>query len=657
MSVAIPLREKMDVEFMKGKRWLLVLISALVIFTLGCGFFTKLFQRDSTALSSEPPKLAAPPKPASVIKGTPEEQAVYFADQLASPETRLAGWLGLYDALRIPVIGQDGKSLGTTGDDPIGPQYWEIWYSSGLDKNGRGVPISDAGRILGVASPEFDGGTLGATLLKDLKLAAENPDPQVQLFGMFVRERIKRGPSHVDIRNADAVPDKAIIDSTTLQMIAWLAIRNALLQSARSVAATTRNVGREYRFAALLQSQRGLTSATPCSEIIGGSYQATYWAEWILKKVIARGVQLPGMEKAIPGLVERLLNSLAKGIEAKRAAEMVGNVRTAAAWLNAVTSALTLVMRLLSMEISASQDPDPLIRTKGTSNGKEGKVTFALSLNPKNPTSNPDVDPDGNSLDNCLGSFLASAAGITLKLPPAGRVSGSELDFKGGMGFPDLVLFADYKDLFGRDTNSNGEVSIQLTGVAQKKQLPENSRPIDKEFSIHVSAQPEAYNGNTIANMFYNGLTFGVRPNAPSGISAIVDVLKTVHYDMGEHVFRLTDWQPRGYRASGSDGPVVYSGVICSLDQPFTVTGKHPLYPLPLNFTPSSPTTGTMSYGTSGSGISASGGGTYRIDGATTDAPVIVINTKSTASVPVITTSGGGKATIFLLPLETGECN
>src|SRR5947207_3063854 len=116
---------------MKGKRWLTALISGLMIFAFGCSSFTRLFQHRQ-ALSTTPPELPAPPRPASVKNGAPEEQAVYFANLLASPETRLAGWLGIYDALGIPVIGQDGTSIGSTGNDPIGPRYWRVWYASGL---------------------------------------------------------------------------------------------------------------------------------------------------------------------------------------------------------------------------------------------------------------------------------------------------------------------------------------------------------------------------------------------------------------------------------------------------------------------------------------------------------------------------------------------
>lgn len=112
-----------------------------------------------------------------------------------------------------------------------------------------------------------------------------------------------------------------------------------------------------------------------------------------------------------------------------------------------------------------------------------------------------------------------------------------------------------------------------------------------------------------------------------------------------------------GYRATGQDGPVVYSGVICSLAEPFTVTGTHPVFTFSFKFVPSSPTSGTMTYATSASGIAAAGGGPYTIEGAATDTPRIVINTRSTASSAAASTAGGGTATIKLVPLDNpGEC-
>jgi hypothetical protein len=624
-----------------------------MVCVMGCGLFTKLFQGKSTIVGTEPPTLASPPRPAVAIKGTPEDQSVYFADLVASPDTRLAGWLGLYDALGIPVIGQDGLKLGSTGDDPIGPQYWQIWYASGLDKKGRGIPLSDAGRLLAVGTPEMDGATLGATLLNDLRLALKSSDPQVRLMGMFIRERIKRWPSHLDIQDASVKPENAIIDLPSVQMITWIAMRGALMQSAHNIAGFIQQPDRDYRVAALLQSQGQLTTTTPCSAILGNS-DVTYWANWTLRKVAARGLQLPGMEKAIPGLVERLLQTLTKGIEKGRAAEMVGTMRNGLAWLNAVTSVLTLAMRLAAMEITAVQEPDPLVRTHGTNHGKEGKITFFLSANPQKPSAASEVDPDGNALGNCLGSFLASAAGLTMSFPPAGPIAGAELQFEGGEGFPNLVLFGNYNDVFPKATNSNGEASIDVIGHSQKNQIPDSAKPVDKEFSIIVSAQPEAYNGNTIVNTFFNGFTFGVRPNAPSGITAIVDILKTVHWDLGEQVFRLTDWQQSGYRATGGDGPTTYSGTICSLDKEFTVIGHNGPLDLTFKFTPSGDgRAGTATLRGSVSVATWIGDGPYTIEGFDSEKPKIVWVTHQTVSGKI---SGSGTFHIDLVPLETDEC-
>jgi hypothetical protein len=126
---------------------------------------------------------------------------------------------------------------------------------------------------------------------------------------------------------------------------------------------------------------------------------------------------------------------------------------------------------------------------------------------------------------------------------------------------------------------------------------------------------------------------------------------KKVHQDLKAEITILGN----AFRASGSDGPVTYSGTICSLDEPFEVTGKHPIFTYPFKFTPTSQTAGTMTYGTAGSGITASGSGTYTLVGRDTDSPRIVMDTKSTASIPVKTTSGDGKATIILTPLAD-EC-
>jgi len=111
-----------------------------------------------------------------------------------------------------------------------------------------------------------------------------------------------------------------------------------------------------------------------------------------------------------------------------------------------------------------------------------------------------------------------------------------------------------------------------------------------------------------------------------------------------------------GYKASGQNGSVVYSGTICSLERPFDVTGTHPLYVLPFKFTPTSINGGTARYQASGSGVTSAGGGPYTIEGIDTPTPRIVWQTQSTASIAVATDSGGGTATINLTPLDDATC-
>ncbi len=113
----------------------------------------------------------------------------------------------------------------------------------------------------------------------------------------------------------------------------------------------------------------------------------------------------------------------------------------------------------------------------------------------------------------------------------------------------------------------------------------------------------------------------------------------------------------RSYEASGQDGPTSYSGVVCDMEKPFTVTGTHPLIVHTFKFVPSNATAGTMSYSTGGGGMTISGSGTYTITGADTDSPEIVVNVASTARVPLASSSGSGVAHIHLTPLNTVECS
>ena len=114
----------------------------------------------------------------------------------------------------------------------------------------------------------------------------------------------------------------------------------------------------------------------------------------------------------------------------------------------------------------------------------------------------------------------------------------------------------------------------------------------------------------------------------------------------------------RGYKASGWNEHVEFTGVICSLDQPFTISAPWGLgdQTMDLKFVPAN---GTWSYYNNYQGITAKGGGTYTLEGAGTDKPRLLVQGtgtgiitglgQKTASYPVV-------SSFDLTPLETDEC-
>jgi hypothetical protein len=112
-----------------------------------------------------------------------------------------------------------------------------------------------------------------------------------------------------------------------------------------------------------------------------------------------------------------------------------------------------------------------------------------------------------------------------------------------------------------------------------------------------------------------------------------------------------------GYRATGQTADTKYSGVICSLEKPFTVTGTNAAMTYPFMFDPQSATNGRVGFqATTSLPISASGSGTYRIEGDAPESLHIVMTMGSVGVTPVGTRSGGGSVRIDLVPLESGEC-
>lgn len=113
----------------------------------------------------------------------------------------------------------------------------------------------------------------------------------------------------------------------------------------------------------------------------------------------------------------------------------------------------------------------------------------------------------------------------------------------------------------------------------------------------------------------------------------------------------------KGYRATGQTADTTYSGVICSLEKPFTVNANNPVIAYPFEFIPSSATNGTVSFKATIPMLHAFGSGTYTIEGADTKTPRIIMTAGSTGITPKFSLSGGGTVQIDLVPLDTDECS
>ena len=308
------------------------------------------------------------------------------------------------------MIGTDRRALDG-GDDPIGPAYWQIWYTSSLDLPGHGIRLADAGRLFGLVfglSPTASQ-QLGDTLLSDLRQAENSPDAAVQLLGVLSRGAHPTDRIKLDIDDSATTAEAASIDIPTLQLIFWVLLRGALMQRlARSSVPQESPVYLGYAS----QPDRLQAGSLNCSEIYGDA-DVTYWTNWLVNKAFG-GVQLPGMQKALPGLLAQVLGELGA------AEDTVATINKTMGWANAVGSAISLMMQLSSMEVVGVQNPDKLERTKTIRDGKEATITWRLM-------SNPDDTEDGDKARQCFISYVSNILGLDFRFRRAAEFPGQKL--------------------------------------------------------------------------------------------------------------------------------------------------------------------------------------------------------------------------------------
>ncbi len=487
-----------------------------------------------------PPELKIPAAPAAAAAptGSIDDQAAALAKAVApGGQAALAPLLAAYRAAGIPVIGGDGHPLAGFDDDQVGPGWWQVWLSAGGNPEFT-VSLNDATKLL-VAMPDapsLDTAAVATAALADLRTMATDPDAHRHFFARFLAEssNIRSGADALapatttaDVRLSPIATEFFI--AGLLRSVAIAAVRANPAIAARPMLGIA-SIGRPLPLG--LPDPADGAAGNPCNPS-GDPEAVSFWTQWIASKLTG-GLNLPGMDGAMKSAVDLVIKN----------ASVASKVGKAAAVLGGAIAALTFMLQMATLKASSTISPNPLVRTHlDHPHGYEATITTILKY-----------DLEGKSLDggvgvkNCLLVFL-NALGIQATLPADGAVEGAKLTYKGGEGFGErmntgeaFVQFPDQEEI-SKDTGPGGIRTITVQGIYQKKTIPDSAVEWIRDASVVIKAQPEAENGRSLANMFWDSfVALGAGP--VGGIAPIIDTLKSVEFNLGEYPFKVKDWQP-----------------------------------------------------------------------------------------------------------------
>jgi hypothetical protein len=180
--------------------------------------------------------------------------------------------------------------------------------------------------------------------------------------------------------------------------------------------------------------------------------------------------------------------------------------------------------------------------------------------------------------------------------------------------------------------------------------------------SITFQARQEPANGQGELKSIYADLTANYDPRYAIQMLGVTDP-RLLMFLPGFTYIRLPgnislEWhESASYQASGQQLEMTYSGVICSLEQPFTVVSTSAYYSFDINSTPSSPQAGSFTI--SGTWFDVGpmdGSGTYTVNMLDTVANQLIMNASWTTHTGIRDVSGSGTMNITLTPLGDTTC-
>jgi hypothetical protein len=480
-------------------------------------------------------------------------------------------------------------------------------------------------------------GPAAGTLLADVRAMAASGEPRAVFLASFLAQRsvARDAPDPLD---PATTPELFLIDPAGLALVMWTSLRSALIDAAAAVDAPVGLRAPETEpagvadAAGFVGSMARRTSPTLCTA-------PTDEEAWVLfiTKLVGSGLEVGQEAIAIPGIANVISGAVALQAVDADAAEALGKkVGVGLQVAGLVTAAASALMAYAATGATVSMDPSPLERLRERAEGKTATATITISYQ-------NGVKDEAAEL-GCAMNVLGRLAGAEVSVPIEGtKVSGADVIPEAGRNVPSKVLF----DVGSRvlTTGGDGVATLPLKGAARREKLPETAVQYDDTFSIRIYAQFEGVSAQGILDTFIGGL-------AGTGIGALgvlVNILKTIRYDMGTFTLPLKDWKAEGYRIPSpvSETPFLPKGVICGFDQEFSLD-MFELTPGVMIFTPTSPGQGTLIADIElPAGVRAEVSGQWRFDPSDPENPRIVITGGETR---IIAPPPGGVQTVPWVP-------
>ncbi len=302
--------------------------------------------------------------------------------------------------------------------------------------------------------------------------------------------------------------------------------------------------------------------------------------------------------------------------------------------VNAVLSWGKLVAAVTMLKGEITVNNPPLIRTLNSVPGEKRLITAKIWS-----------EVGKKQLLNCSRTALNIATGLDFNLPSEGPVADTVVGWD--FASDKEAKFVRFESPPGKDrnplrqvTDNNGISQMWLVGASKIPAVvyQKNPKKVTKTATVLLSVTLKS-SKDFIQNWIDIG---GVALGGLAGIpGSIAEIGFRLPYITARAIIPVIDHEPfYGYRAITNVGYGHYhSGVICSLEMPFTITASTAMGQLTYNFVPSSPTAGKWHHlGQPGAR------GSYTVEEVVYPPKILTVS------------DGGLMGYVDLAPLETDEC-